>query len=305
MIVSIVGAGHTGRALGRALARAGWPIAGVSCRTLDRAREAVAFIGDGQAFDDPTRAARGADVVLLTVPDGAIETVGRRLDPTAGAAVAHTCGALPADVLAGLRSKGASVGAVHPLRSFADPALAAERFAGTWCAVDGDAAAVARLESLIRAIGGIAFRVDGKRKAIYHAGAVFASNYLVAILEGALRLMNGAGVERAQALDPILALARSAIENVARVGIPAALTGPIERGDVATVERHVEALRESLPGLTEAYTILARLTCEVALAKGSIDAAGAGRLNAALGSGSMGLSLGRRGSTRRRTGKPG
>ncbi|MBI2930863.1 MAG: DUF2520 domain-containing protein [Planctomycetes bacterium] len=279
-LVAIIGAGHTGRALGRALARAGWEIGGVSCRTPARAREAVAFIGSGRPFDDPVRAAAEADVVLVTVPDGAVAQVGASLRPTSGAVIAHTCGALSAEVLAPVRARGAHAGALHPLRSFADPALAAERFPGTWCAVDGDPAAVTCLESMVRAVGGIPMRVDSARKPLYHAGAVFASNYLVAILEAALRLFEAAGVDRAVAKEPLRNLARGALENVERVGIPAALTGPIDRGDVDTVRAHVAALREAAPGLHEAYAALARLTCEVALAKGTIDAPVAERINA-------------------------
>jgi predicted short-subunit dehydrogenase-like oxidoreductase (DUF2520 family) len=281
--VAIVGAGHTGRALGRVLARAGWRIGGVSCRTLGRAREAVAFIGGGSATDDAGRASAGADVVLVTVPDRLIAEVGALVSPEKGAVVAHACGALPAEALSPARLRGAAIGAVHPLRSFADPALAAERFAGTWCEIDGDEAAVARLESMVRGIGGIPMRVEGSRKALYHAGAAFSSNYIVAVLEAALRLFEAAGVDRSRAAEPILSLARGALENVVKVGIPAALTGPIERGDVATVREHVEALREGAPELVEAYAALARLARDVALAKKTIDGATAGRIDAELG----------------------
>ncbi len=289
--VAIVGAGHTGRALGLALARAGWRIGAVCNRTMERARESAAFIGAGEPCDDPARAAGDAELVLVTVPDGAIAEVAERLRPAAGAAAAHACGALPAEALAAVRRHGAHAGAIHPLRSFADPRLAADRFAGTFCAVDGDEAAVERLESMVRAIGGRPARLDGGRKALYHAGAVFASNYVVAVLEAALRLFDAAGVPRGDALAPLLALAGGTLENVRAVGIPAALTGPVERGDADTVRAHAWALREGAPGLAEAYAALARLACEVALAKGTIDAAAAGRINTEIAGGMTGIRL--------------
>jgi len=280
--VGIVGAGHTGRALGRLLAQAGWSVEGVACRSEGRAREAVAFIGTGRPTADAAAASRGADVVLVTVPDAAIEATAERLEPEAGATVAHACGALPADALAAVRRRGAHAGAVHPLRSFADPELAARRFAGTFCAVDGDAPAVESLTRLVAAIGGTPLPVAPGGKALYHAGAVFASNYVVASLEAALRLFAAAGIPRDRALAPLVALARGTVENVEAVGLPAALTGPVERGDAETVRRHVAALRERAPGLSEAYAALARLACEVALAKGTIDAAAAGRITSEL-----------------------
>jgi predicted short-subunit dehydrogenase-like oxidoreductase (DUF2520 family) len=135
----------------------------------------------------------------------------------------------------------------------------------------------------------VPFAVAGGSKPLYHAGAVFASNYVVAVLEAALRLFDGAGVDRAAALEPVLALARGTLDNIAKVGIPAALTGPVERGDAGTVRLHVEAIRDRAPAMAEAYAALARLACEVALAKGTIDAPAAGRVNAELGSAAAGI----------------
>jgi predicted short-subunit dehydrogenase-like oxidoreductase (DUF2520 family) len=280
--VAIVGAGHTGRALGRVLAAAGWRIAGVSCRTEARAGEAVAFIGAGEPTDDPARASRGAPVVLVTVPDDAIAHTSQRLEPDAGATVAHVCGALPAEALAAVRRRGAHAGALHPLRSFADPELAARRFAGTFCAIDGDAPAVAVLERLVKDARGVPLRVADGGKALYHAGAVFASNYVVSVMEAALRLFAAAGIPREAARAPLLALARGTLDNIEAVGIPAALTGPVERGDVETVRRHAQEIAGKTPDLSEAYAALARLACQVAQAKGSIDAAGADRIEAVL-----------------------
>lgn len=273
--IRIVGTGQAGRAMGRILARAGFALT-VSGRTPERERDAVRFIGAGAAGAGP------ADLVFLAVPDDRIEEAASGLKDVRGAIVAHLSGSLSSEVLAPLRAAGARTGALHPLRSFADPAAAAEAFAGTFCAVEGDAAD--ELEGLVRRIGGVPLRVRPEAKALYHAGAVFASNYLVAILEAALRLFESAGVPRAEALPALVVLSRGTLENVARIGIPAALSGPVERGDAATVRRHAEALRSRAPGLAGIYADLARLTCEVALAKGSIGRKEAGAVNASLGS---------------------
>ncbi|MBI2898826.1 MAG: DUF2520 domain-containing protein [Planctomycetes bacterium] len=276
--VCIIGTGQAARAMGRLLARAGYAIAAVVSRSTDRARDAARFIGVGT----PSTRTAAADLVLLAVPDDRIEEVAEGLGDVRGSVVAHLSGARSSEILAAPRARGARTGAIHPLRSFADPAGAAESFPGTFCAVEGEAAA--ELETVVRAIGGVPLRVRTEGKALYHAGAVFASNYLVAILEAALRLFEAAGVPRTEALPALAVLARGTVENVSRIGIPAALSGPIERGDAATVARHAAAIRERLPALAGLYSDLGRLSCEVALAKGSIGKKEAGALNGAFGS---------------------
>jgi len=276
MEIAIVGAGKTGRTLGRLARLAGYTVGPVVCRTRAHAEEAAAFIGAGRPGTEP----EGAALTLLAVPDGEIRAAARTLRVPAGAVVAHTCATYGAEALRPHRPAGA----LHPLRSFADPARAAELFPGTACAVDGDPEAAEALERLVRAIGGVPLRVRGDRKALYHAAAVFASNYVVVVLEAALRLFEKAGVGRPEALRALAPLAAGTLANVESVGIPEALTGPVERGDEATVRRHVEALSSEAPELAGTYAALARLAIEVALAKGSIDAGAGGRLSGALGS---------------------
>jgi len=273
--VAVVGAGKAGRALGRLARAAGYGIGPVVCRTRARAEEAAAFIGGGR----PGTAPVGAELTLLCVPDGAIGEVARALRVPRGAVVAHTCACLGAEALRPHRPAGA----MHPLRSFGDPARAAELFRGTACAVEGDREAVESLESFVRAIGGTPLGVRAGRKALYHAGAVFASNYVAAALEAGVRLLERAGVPRAEGLEALRALAEGTLANVASVGLPAALTGPVERGDAGTVRAHGEALAERAPGLAGAYAALGGLAVEMAREKGSIGPGDARRLRAALG----------------------
>jgi predicted short-subunit dehydrogenase-like oxidoreductase (DUF2520 family) len=271
MEIAIVGAGRTGRALGRLARGAGFRIGPVVCRTRAHARAAVRFIGAGRATTEP----EGAELTIVAVPDGAIAEVAGRLRVPEGGVTAHTCASFGAELLRPRRPAGA----LHPLRSFADPARAAGGFRGTACAVDGDREAVQALVYFVRAIGGVPLRVRPGRKALYHAGAVFASNYLVAALEAALRCLEGAGLGRREGLRALLPLAEGTLANARAVGVPGALTGPVERGDADTVRRHAAALPR---GLAEAYAALGRLAVEAARAKGSIGAAEARRLRAAL-----------------------
>ncbi len=275
MEVAVVGAGRAGRALGRLARLAGHAIGPVVCRSRARAEEATAFIGGGRPGTEP----EGAELTLLGVPDGAIGEVMRGLRMPPGGIAAHLCACYGAGILGDYHPSGA----VHPLRSFADPARAVELFRGTACAVEGDPEAVERLEAFVRDIGGTPMRVRAGLKPLYHAGAVFASNYLVAILEAALRLFEKAGVERGEGLRALLPLAEGTLANARGVGIPEALSGPLERGDAETVRVHVGALREHAPELLGLYDALGRLAIETAVAKGSIGAGEASRLGEALG----------------------
>lgn len=273
--VCVVGGGQAGRAIGRLLRDRGYRIERVVCRTVENARKAAEFLGAGEPS---TRAAR-ADLIVIAVPDGEIANAAAALGDARDSLVFHLSGAVSSEVLRGI--PGARVGSLHPLRSFADPGAAAASFAGTFCAVEGPAAD--ELAALASEIGGVPVRIRPEGKALYHAGAVFASNYLVAVLEGALRLFEAAGIRREEALPAIAGLARGTLENVGRIGIPRALTGPVERGDAETVRRHVAALQAERPDLAGLYASLGRLAVEVALAKGSIGREAAGRLNAAFG----------------------
>jgi predicted short-subunit dehydrogenase-like oxidoreductase (DUF2520 family) len=268
--VSIVGAGRTGRTLGRLLREAGWRLGPVWSRSRRRAGEACAFMGGGR----PTTRPEGAGLTLLCVPDEALPELARSVEMPGGGILAHVCASLGAEALRPWRPAGA----LHPLRSFADPARAAAAFRGTACAIDGDPAAVRVLRAATRAMGGVPLRVRPGRKPLYHAGAVFASNYVVAAVDAGLGLLERAGLDRREGLRALLPLLRGTVDAIESCGIPGALTGPVERGDSDTVARHVGALATRAPGLSRLYAELGRATLRVARAKGSIGAAEARRL---------------------------
>jgi len=272
--LSIIGAGRTGRTLGLLARRAGYDIGPVVSPTAAHAREAAAFIGAGR----PGTQLKGAALTIIAVPDGQIPNVVRSLKMPRGGVAAHTCASLGAEALRPLRPAGA----LHPLRSFADPSRAAGLFPGTACAIDGDSEATSILEDFVRAIGGVPLRVRSDRKALYHAGAVFASNYVVAALHAALRLFDAAGVARKEAAPALLKLAEGTLANVRSVGIPEALTGPIERGDTETVSRHVAAIVADLPDLIGPYLSMGGVAVDVAVDKGTLDEVGSTRMYHAL-----------------------
>jgi predicted short-subunit dehydrogenase-like oxidoreductase (DUF2520 family) len=231
-MIAIVGGGRMGRGLARALAEAGERV------TLWSRREAAGAVDDAVA---------GADTVLLAVPDDAIGPVAEQL--AAGGRISreqvvlHLSGRHGRPALAALERSGAALGSLHPLQTISDPSTAAERWRGAYAAVEGDDRAVAEAERLARALGLVPFRLAAASKPAYHAGAVLVGNYVVALVGAASRIARAAGVPADLAGRLYLPLLEGALENLRRQSPAEALTGPVRRGDLATVEAHLAVLQ--------------------------------------------------------------
>jgi predicted short-subunit dehydrogenase-like oxidoreductase (DUF2520 family) len=153
---------------------------------------------------------------------------------------------------------------VHPIRSFADPAAVADAFAGTFCGIEGDPDALAVLAPAFEAIGARLVPIDGAAKTVYHAAAVFASNYLVTVLDAALRAYQAAGIPEPVARELAGPLATETLANVLRLGAATALSGPIARGDMATVARQQAAVSAWDAPTGRLYAALADATTDIA-----------------------------------------
>lgn len=268
--LNLVGAGHVGRALGRLFASKGaFTIQDVLTRSDAGAQEAVAFIGAGRACGGMAQL-RPAQMWMLAVGDDAIAPACAALaqaHPLEGAVVFHCSGAKASGELAAAREAGALVASVHPVRSFADPAAVAADFAGTFCGIEGDAAALALLEPAFTTIGARLVHIDPAAKTVYHAAAVFASNYLVTVVDAALRAYAAAGVPEDVARELARPLATEALANVFRIGPAAALSGPVARGDFATVARQQDAVTRWDPATGRLYEALVAPTADLARRK--------------------------------------
>jgi predicted short-subunit dehydrogenase-like oxidoreductase (DUF2520 family) len=268
--LTLIGAGHVGRVLGRLLAQARcFTIEDVLTRSPASAQAALAFTGAGRAPGGWDRL-RPADVYLLAVNDDQIVPACAALAqavPLQGAVVFHCSGALASDQLHAARAAGALVASVHPIRSFADPQAVAADFAGTYCGVEGDADALAILNPALEAIAARPVAIDASAKTVYHAAAVFASNYLVTVLDAALRAYQAAGVPEAVARELARPLATESLANVFRLGAPAALSGPVARGDYATVARQQQAVTAWDAATGALYEALVAPTADVARRK--------------------------------------
>ena len=262
--IAIVGAGNLGSALALALHGAGYRIAEIICReggSKQRARRLAAQVRSRAV--EPPQAKFAADIVWICVPDSNIAACARELARLAeweGKIALHPSGALASSELQALRRRGASVGSAHPLMTFvrrSSPALAGIPFG-----VEGDPAAVRVVRRMVRDLGGEAFTVRPKDKALYHAWGAFASPLLIALLASAEQVAMAAGVRsRAAARKRMLPILQQTLRNYGALGPADAFSGPLVRGDVATVRRHLRALGE-LPSARQVYVALARAALE-------------------------------------------
>ncbi len=206
--------------------------------------------------------------ILLAVPDTAVPEVAARLagrELPHGIPVLHLSGVLELEVLAPLAQAGCSVGALHPLCSVSDPVAGVERLRGAWFGVEGEGAARGLAARIVLAAAGRILPLPSGTRALYHAAAVFASNYLVVLLAIAERLMERAGLPSEDVRAALTSLAAGALAEVAVRG-PAALTGPIARGDAETVRLHLARLSDDEPRV---YSVLGREA--LALARERLD----------------------------------
>lgn len=270
--IAIIGAGRVGTALGTLLAGRGYPIRGVVCRSLDRAREAVARIGSGTPEVEPARGAKRAGIVLVTVPDHAVVEVTKRIAAKrrfrTNDLLIHTSGALSAEALRVRGTENARCASVHPIQTVADRSGGAQTLRGAFFGVEGDPEAASAGEELVRAIGGHPLVIKPGTKGMYHAAACVASNYLVTLIDASLRMYELAGIARSDAMAALTPLLQGTLANVERLGVPWSLTGPIERGDIETVRAHLEVFAASdHPELERVYRLLGLHTLSVAKEK--------------------------------------
>lgn len=269
--LAIVGAGKVGQVFGHCFQQqAVFSVTQILNRTLTSAQAARTFIGAGAALAN-WQELIAADVWMLAVGDDHISEVCTVLCERGlineHTIVFHCSGSKASIELAAAAASGAAVASVHPVRSFADPQAVAEQFSGTICSLEGDRRALAVLLPAMQAIGAQTVEISAESKLLYHAGSVFASNYLVSLMDVALRAYQSAGIPSELALAMAAPLARQSLENVFTLGSAAALTGPIARGDMTTVSRQQAIVAQWDPAAGDLYQAFVAPTVELAARK--------------------------------------
>lgn len=261
MNIAIHGAGRAGGALAIAASSAGHSIVSIASRSEQSVDRLAALVDVGSGTPD---------LVILSVSDDAIAATaeaiaaGRETVPTV-----HLSGAVSTSALDAIGRTGAQVGSIHPLQTFPDPQRGAERLTGAWMAVTAQDPLRTRLHEFAISLGCRPFNLGDADKPMYHAGAVAAANYTLTTLDTARTLLEAAGVP----FEAVRPLVDAVVDNAFEMGPREALTGPIARGDAATVRRQLDAIRRAMPDAERAFVDFARATAVMAGTSAEIEGA--------------------------------
>ena len=271
--ITILGSGKVGTAVGHLLKRTGYDIVAIADLILEEAQRAVAYTG-GEPTTDLVRAARRADCILITTNDDAISDVCEAVATGGGIKkgdkVVHTSGAGGLDLLRPASRCGAHVACIHPLQTFADVESAISKIPGSTFGITADEEILPWADRMVGDLGGKPFHISEEDKALYHAAACMASNYLVTLMYLVEEVYGRIGLGREESIRAFWPLVKGTVENIERKGTVFSLTGPIARGDGGTVRKHIRAFRKHFPGLLKLYREMGLFTAEVAARRGSL-----------------------------------
>jgi predicted short-subunit dehydrogenase-like oxidoreductase (DUF2520 family) len=280
--IGFIGAGTTGTALAVRLAQHGYQVIAVSSRSLTSAEKLAGRINGCQVYTGAQEVADISQLVFITTPDDIISKVAADTKWHNGQSVVHCSGAHSVNILEPAKRQSASVGCFHPLQTFASVDQAIENIPGSTFAIEAEEPLSSTLKEMATAVEGDWVTLKAGDKVLYHAAAVFACNYLVTLVKLATDLWQTFEVPPAQATKALMPLLRGTLSNIENVGLPNCLTGPIARGDLGTISRHLESLEKQAPPLLSIYKELGQQTIPIALSKGKIDSQRAEELKALL-----------------------
>ena len=266
--LNVIGCGRVGQTLATLLQQQGQvQVQDLYSRTFASAEQAATFVGAGTPVAQLEQMCP-AEVWLLSVPDAQVAAAAQALadaqgSKLAGAIVCHNSGFLSAAVLQPLQLLDCQVASAHPVLNFASPETGVRQFAGTPCGLEGDASALAWLHTALTAIGGRCFEIASADKPLYHAAAVFSSNFTVVLQGIAQDAWRSAGVPP-ELMRPLTeALLKSTVDNVLSLGPAQALTGPAARGDTAVVQAQGEVVQRWSAPAGEVYKTLSALAAQL------------------------------------------
>ena len=263
--VGFIGAGSLATTLAVALSAADWKVDAVASRSYSSAQRLAQLIPGCRAETDPQAVVNRCRLTFLTVPDDSISQVASSLHWPQDRAVVHCCGAATSHILIPAATAGALSGSFHPLQTF--PSLPANdapeshtpaRFHGITFAVEGNGWLRQTLEIMASDLGGRTIHVPPEHRPLYHASAVMSCGALVALLRSAAALWQHFGIDEKTALHSLLPLARATLENAAALSPESATTGPVIRGDVATIRHHLQVLKSAAPQVLSLYVQLTK-----------------------------------------------
>jgi predicted short-subunit dehydrogenase-like oxidoreductase (DUF2520 family) len=282
MKLGFIGAGPVGTTFGVRLSEQGYPVVGVADIRPEATQRFAERLPGCRVFGRNQELADAADLVFITTADDFIPKVSSELTWRNGQTVVHCSGASTVLSLESARQQGAHVGSIHPCQTFAGIEQAIANLPGSTFAIEAEEPVKTTLTEMARALKGDIVYLTSEDKVLYHAAAAIACNYFTTIVKLATDLWRNFGKTSADGIKAYMPLLRGTLTNIETAGYPKCLTGPIARGDVATIRRHLAALERCSPDLLPLYKELGRFTVPIAQDKGTLSATKAEELKTLL-----------------------
>jgi len=269
--IGFIGAGTVGTAMAIRLSQKGYPVIAVYDLNPAAAKRLAEAVKGCRVLATAQEVADTADFVFITTADDFIPQVAAEVAWRPGQIVSHCSGAASTDVLEPARKLGARVGCIHPLQTFASIAQAVENLPGSTFAIEAEEPQFGVLKDMAIKLNGDWLELKAEDKALYHASACIACNYFYTLMQVATDLWRNWGKSNAEAIKAMMPMLQGALNNLSNVGLPKALTGPIARGDLMTIRKHLSALEKKAPGMLPLYKELGNWTIPIGLAKGTLS----------------------------------
>jgi predicted short-subunit dehydrogenase-like oxidoreductase (DUF2520 family) len=280
--LGFIGAGPVGTTFGVRLSEQGYPVVGIADISAAATERFAGLVAGCRRFASNQELADAADMVFITTADDFIAPVCAGVTWRTGQVVVHCSGASTVQSLESAKAQGARVGSIHPCQSFAGIEQAIANLPGSTFGIEAEEPVKTTLSEMARALKGDIVYLTSEDKVLYHAAAAIACNYFVTIEKLATDLWQNFGKTSADGIKAYMPLLRGTLINIENAGFPGCLTGPIARGDVATIRRHLKALATYAPDLVPLYKQLGRFTIPIGQGKGSLAADKAAELDTLL-----------------------
>ncbi len=269
--IGFIGVGKVGTAFGVRLAEKGFPVVGCMDILPHESTRFTQSIQGCKAYNSAQELADAVDFVFITTPDDVIGQVASEVQWRADQTVIHCSGANSMAVLSPAREQGCHVGCMHPCNTFASIQQSLENLPGSTFTLEAEEPVLSELTQFVDALNGKWMKLREQDKALYHASICIACNYMYTLAHLATDLWKHFDISQADAVAASMPILRGTLNNIEHVGFPGCLTGPIARGDISTIQKHVQALAEQEPRLLSLYKTLGLETIPIGLAKGTLS----------------------------------
>ena len=280
--IGLIGAGTVATTFAVKLAEGGFPVVAVADAKPAMAQRMAGLVKGCQIYDTNQGVVDAADVVIIATWDQAMIPVINEINWRPDKGVVHTSGFFGTDILEPAKRAGARVGGFHPAQLFANLDQALGVLPGSTFCLLGEPPLLDTLKEMVSAIKGNWIVLKPEEKPLYHVALAFASDFTMVCNKIATDLFQRFGVSPSESIKTITPIIRGTVDSIINLGFPDCFSGPITRGDLSVIGKHVETLEKNQPDLAAIFKALDRHIIPMALAKGTIDEATAEKERALL-----------------------